>query len=37
VKDGIPPQVFVLSTFIFTGGVVMALINVAMAHRRKAA
>ncbi len=37
VKVGIPPQVFVLSTFIFAGGVLVALINVAMAHRRKAA
>ncbi len=37
VKVGIPPQVFVLSTFIFTGGVVLALVNAAMAHRRQAA
>ncbi len=37
VKVGIPPQVFVLSTFIFSGGVLLALINLAVAHRRKAA
>lgn len=37
VKVGIPPQVFVLSTFIFTGGVLIALINAALTHRRAAA
>lgn len=37
VKVGIPPQVFVLSTFIFVGGVLLALINFAIAHRREAA
>ncbi len=35
VKVGIPPQVFVLSTFIFIGGVVVALINAAVTHRRR--
>jgi spermidine/putrescine transport system permease protein len=35
VKVGLPPQVFVLSTFIFAGGVV--LVNVAVTHRRRAA
>ncbi|WBO60921.1 MULTISPECIES: ABC transporter permease [Acidocella] len=37
VKVGIPPQVFVLSTFIFAGGVVLAVINSAIAHRKSAA
>ena len=37
VKVGMPPQVFVLSTFIFAGGVVLALVNVALTHRRQAA
>lgn len=37
VKVGIPPQVFVLSTFIFVGGVVLALINAGLAHRRETA
>lgn len=36
VKVGIPPQVFVLSTFIFAGGVVLAVINSAIAHRKSA-
>nr|WP_295740683.1 ABC transporter permease [uncultured Acidocella sp.] len=36
VKVGIPPQVFVLSTFIFAGGVVLAVINSALAHRKSA-
>ena len=33
VKTGIPPQVFVLSTLIFVGGVVLAVVNSVMAHR----
>ncbi|WP_298224701.1 ABC transporter permease [Acidocella sp.] len=37
VKVGMPPQVFVLSTFIFAGGVVLALVNVALSHRRTVA
>lgn len=37
VKVGMPPQVFVLSTFIFTAGVVLALVNVFIAQRQKAA
>ena len=36
VKVGMPPQVFVLSTFIFLGGMVLALVNVAVTHRREA-
>jgi len=35
VKTGIPPQVFVLSTLIFAGGVLIALLNSGMAHRRE--
>lgn len=34
VKVGTPPQVFVLSTLVFTGGVALALINIALARRR---
>jgi spermidine/putrescine transport system permease protein len=34
-KVGTPPQVFVLSTLVFMGGVVLALVNVAIAQRRK--
>ncbi|MBU6448785.1 MAG: ABC transporter permease [Rhodospirillales bacterium] len=37
VKVGMPPQVFVLSTFIFLGGMALALVNVAVTHRREAA
>ncbi len=37
VKVGMPPQVFVLSTFIFLGGIMLALVNVAVTHRREAA
>ncbi|SME99402.1 spermidine/putrescine transport system permease protein [Tistlia consotensis] len=33
VKTGIPPQVFVLSTFIFLGGVVLTLINTIVVRR----
>lgn len=33
VKTGIPPQVFVLSTLIFAGGVIIAGINTVMARR----
>lgn len=33
VKTGTPPQVFVLSTFIFAGGLFLALLNSAIAHR----
>lgn len=36
VKVGIPPQVFVLSTFIFAGGVLLALVNIALASRKQA-
>ncbi|MGE4481898.1 ABC transporter permease [Acidocella sp.] len=36
VKVGTPPQVFVLSTLIFAGGVLLALINAAVAHRKQA-
>ncbi|GAN81730.1 ABC transporter permease [Acidocella aminolytica] len=35
VKVGTPPQVFVLSTFIFAGGVLLALVNAAVTHRRQ--
>ncbi len=35
VKVGIPPQVFVMGTLIFTGGVVIAAINVVAARRKK--
>ncbi len=35
VKTGIPPQVFVLSTFIFAGGVLIALLNSGVAHRNQ--
>jgi len=35
VKVGIPPQVFVMGTLIFMGGVLIALLNV-FAQRRKA-
>lgn len=35
-KIGTPPQVFVLSTFVFVGGVLLALINAALAHRKEA-
>ena len=34
-KVGTPPQVFVLSTLVFMGGVVLALVNVAIAQGRK--
>ena len=37
VKVGMPPQVFVLSTFIFMGGIALALVNVAVTHRRRVA
>ncbi|MDE1882764.1 MAG: ABC transporter permease [Rhodospirillales bacterium] len=37
VKVGMPPQVFVLSTFIFMGGIALALVNVALTHRRQVA
>lgn len=37
VKVGIPPQVFVLSTFIFGAGVLLALVNVLLARRKPAA
>jgi spermidine/putrescine transport system permease protein len=33
VKVGIPPQVFVMGTLIFLGGIVLALINTAMQRR----
>jgi spermidine/putrescine transport system ATP-binding protein len=33
VKTGTPPQVFVLSTFIFVGGLLLALLNSAIARR----
>lgn len=33
-KIGTPPQVFVLSTFIFAGGVLLTLINAALSHKR---
>ncbi len=36
VKTGIPPQVFVLSTLIFLGGVVIAVVNTVMARRSPA-
>jgi spermidine/putrescine transport system permease protein len=35
-KVGTPPQVFVISTLVFVGGVLLALINLALTHRRKA-
>jgi spermidine/putrescine transport system permease protein len=35
VKVGIPPQVFVMGTLIFMGGVALALLNLAL-HRRRA-
>jgi len=35
VKTGIPPQVFVLSTLIFAGGVLIALLNSGMAQRNR--
>jgi spermidine/putrescine transport system permease protein len=35
VKVGIPPQVFVMGTLIFMGGVVIAAINVVAARRKK--
>jgi spermidine/putrescine transport system permease protein len=35
VKVGIPPQVFVMGTLIFTGGVLLAITNVVL-QRRKA-
>lgn len=34
-KVGTPPQVFVLSTFVFAGGVLLALINAAAAQRKQ--
>ncbi len=37
VKVGTPPQVFVLSTLVFVGGLILAFINIAMAHRRPVA
>lgn len=36
VKVGIPPQVFVMGTLIFAGGVVLAVANVALQRRRAA-
>lgn len=33
VKTGIPPQVFVLSTLIFLGGALIAVLNSVLAHR----
>ncbi len=36
-KIGTPPQVFVLSTFVFVGGVCLALFNFAMSHRKQPA
>jgi spermidine/putrescine transport system permease protein len=36
-KIGTPPQVFVLSTLVFTGGVILALVNAALTHRREQA
>lgn len=36
-KVGTPPQVFVLSTFVFVGGVILALINAAITHRKEKA
>lgn len=35
VKTGIPPQVFVLSTLIFAGGAILAVVNSVLAHRGK--
>lgn len=35
-KVGTPPQVFVISTLVFVGGVLLALTNLALSHRRKA-
>jgi spermidine/putrescine transport system permease protein len=34
-KVGTPPQVFVISTLVFVGGVVLALIDIAVTRRRK--
>jgi len=36
-KIGTPPQVFVLSTLIFAGGIFLALINAAIAHKKRPA
>lgn len=35
VKTGIPPQVFVLSTLIFAGGALIAVVNSIAAHRNR--
>jgi len=36
-KIGTPPQVFVLSTFVFIGGVLLALTNAALSRKRESA
>ncbi|MBB5372191.1 ABC transporter permease [Acidocella aromatica] len=36
-KIGTPPQVFVLSTFVFIGGVLLALANAALSRKRESA